>query len=229
MSRRKLVLLSGGIDSTIATYKEVQDGNKVEALTLKTTSNKDNTKEIESAVRTASRLSIKHTVLDLSVLGALFQNKQTVLAVGGQIGRCCPGTQRGVNLGVETMHMLAMMYAIEHSIPIVTWSIHKDDLREDTEESVLNYLRVMESIAKSRSGASCKFETPFLKLHKYEVIRLGLNLRVLLRDTFSCFASAEEPCGVCDQCLAVKEAFNLATAGSSPGILGAQSGVTLGA
>lgn len=52
--------------------------------------------------------------------------------------------------------------------------------------------------------------TPFALLDKSEVIRLGNALEVRFAHTWSCLLALEAHCGRCSQCLSRKEAFRLA-------------------
>lgn len=48
---------------------------------------------------------------------------------------------------------------------------------------------------------SVKIEMPFRYFSKYQVAKLGIELKVPIGSTFSCQASAEIPCGACPNCV----------------------------
>lgn len=48
---------------------------------------------------------------------------------------------------------------------------------------------------------SVKIEMPFRKMTKYEVAKLGIELKAPIGLTFSCQASPEIPCGACPNCV----------------------------
>lgn len=48
---------------------------------------------------------------------------------------------------------------------------------------------------------SVKIEMPFRNMSKYDVAKLGLELRAPIGQTFSCQASPEIPCGACPNCV----------------------------
>jgi 7-cyano-7-deazaguanine synthase len=48
---------------------------------------------------------------------------------------------------------------------------------------------------------SIKVEMPFRYLSKYEVAKIGIELKAPIGFTFSCQASPEVPCGACPNCV----------------------------
>lgn len=48
---------------------------------------------------------------------------------------------------------------------------------------------------------SVNIEMPFLALSKYEVAKIGVELKAPIGETFSCQASSQIPCGVCPNCV----------------------------
>jgi len=64
--------------------------------------------------------------------------------------------------------------------------------------------------SKSReSTPKFQFIRPFTAKSKYEVINMGLDLKVPYELTWTCFKNGESPCGECDACLARKTAFRI--------------------
>ena len=56
---------------------------------------------------------------------------------------------------------------------------------------------------------SVKIEMPFRNLSKYEVAKLGIELKAPIGKTFSCQASEEIPCGACPNCVDRLEALRM--------------------
>lgn len=55
-----------------------------------------------------------------------------------------------------------------------------------------------------------KFEAPFVDMDKAGIAKLGAELGVDFRDTYSCYKGGEKHCGRCGTCVERKEAFELA-------------------
>lgn len=62
------------------------------------------------------------------------------------------------------------------------------------------------------SGESIKICAPLVHKNKGEIVRLGLSLGVDFSHTYSCYENSQKPCGECDSCLLRKKGFTLAKA-----------------
>lgn len=54
---------------------------------------------------------------------------------------------------------------------------------------------------------SVKIEMPFREMSKFEVAKIGLELRAPIANTFSCQVSSKIPCGACPNCVERLEAL----------------------
>jgi 7-cyano-7-deazaguanine synthase len=52
-----------------------------------------------------------------------------------------------------------------------------------------------------------KIVTPLIRMRKFEIIRLGLELGAPLDLTWSCYSREDRACGVCDSCVLRLRAF----------------------
>jgi len=205
---RKLLLLSGGIDSTTIAHVLHKEGHDVLALTIRTKTGRDNFKEVDCATATAKLLGFDHKIVDLTPLGEIFSNSATVYSAGGQAGGCVPRGMRGAQLSTELMHFTSMMCALEAGIDTIVLGYNKDDLQEDTRNSFEGYLKMMVEIARVRTGKVIWFEMPLIDKTKETVILLGESLGVDMSATFSCSLGTNgQPCNECNQCLSVAGAM----------------------
>lgn len=53
-----------------------------------------------------------------------------------------------------------------------------------------------------------QMKMPFVEMSKYEVAKLGIALKAPIGETFSCQASSKVPCGACPNCVDRLEALN---------------------
>ncbi len=59
----------------------------------------------------------------------------------------------------------------------------------------------------TRPDAGIILKTPFVKLNKAEILKIGMDLNVPYEDTWSCYAENEVACGICGSCHYRLEAF----------------------
>ena len=93
---------------------------------------------------------------------------------------------------------------------VIYYGAHADDAAgnayPDCSESFNNAINDAIYIG---SGNQLKVEAPFVKMTKAEVVKIGLELNVPYKYTWSCYEGGEKPCGVCGTCIDRAEAFSL--------------------
>jgi len=60
----------------------------------------------------------------------------------------------------------------------------------------------------TRPDTRISLMTPFVRLNKTEILKIGMDLGVPYEDTWSCYQDGEKACGVCGSCHFRKEAFH---------------------
>lgn len=76
-------------------------------------------------------------------------------------------------------------------------------------------------IAQGTRDGDIRVETPLIRLRKWEIVRLGVELGAPLHVSWSCYAGETEACGVCESCTLRLRAF--AEAGATDPIPYAQT------
>lgn len=59
----------------------------------------------------------------------------------------------------------------------------------------------------TRPDTHITLKTPFVRLNKAEILKIGMELQVPYADTWSCYQEEEVACGVCGSCHFRQEAF----------------------
>ena len=59
----------------------------------------------------------------------------------------------------------------------------------------------------TRPGSGIALKTPFVRLNKMEILKIGMDLGVPYEDTWSCYSENDVACGVCGSCHFRLEAF----------------------
>ena len=211
-----LVMLSGGLDSTVTSCfarEEVENG-ELHAISFQY-GQRHAVRELEQASIIAKELKVKSHQFVRIPFNENFFNGATSLVVGdkGEFDVPTPpreGTGSGIpSSWVPQRNMLFLTYAFGYADTIdadmvyagfnaVDYSGYPDCRPEfvTAAKSALN-------LARKRfveDGHQIKIVCPIIALSKSDIIRQGLRLEAPLAKTYSCYYGGEKACGVCDSC-----------------------------
>lgn len=206
-----VVLLSGGLDSAVASYQAKKDiGRTGEVHALTFTYGQVHVREVASAQAIADSLNIDlrkvYLPLDTLVSSALLGDGEIPTVSSSGI----PPTwvpQRN-----STFLALAFAYAeslgadrVYTGFNIRDYSGYPDCRPEFVErmEEALNYA----SKTFVETGKGIGIITPLMYKRKWEIVKLGVKLGVPFELTTSCYAGRDKACGVCDSCRIRLRAF----------------------
>lgn len=204
-----IVVLSGGMDSTIAMRLCVEKyrAENVRALTFFYGQKQQH--EIECARRTTALLGVKHKVFDLSVLGEISKgfsaNVDADIAmptIKDVLGDPRPKTYVP-NRNMILMSVAAAFAEVENIDTIVMGlQIHDEYGYHDTTKRFVN--KVNDTLSENRI-LKIKVIAPFASMSKHDEINILWQLDnsvALLKDTLTCYNPAEDgkSCGKCPSC-----------------------------
>lgn len=173
-----VLLLSGGMDSTVLLHRLLADKNKVVCLFVDY-GQAHALREFASAKAAASRAGVQLHRWCTAQLGS------------------CDGASPVVPGRNAVLLSLAANLAAQHGIGYVAIGCTKDD-------SVLfpdcRYATFMDTMSRAlTAGYEVKVEMPWCFHTKAEVAREGRELGVVMDETYSCYRGGE-PCGECLAC-----------------------------
>lgn len=212
MSRRAVVLLSGGLDSCVAACVAKAKGRDVTALRV--AYGQRHFVELDHALVIASALGVAiHLVrVDLSSVcsGALLGDA----AVSTGRDAATITADRAPNTFVPARNALFLTVAatFAHSIQAgEVWVGSNGDDANGYPDCRPEFFRAFESVA-SAGGFPVEVVHPLTALSKRQVVALGRVLRAPIDQTWSCYSPRETPdypvpCGVCDACVLRAEAL----------------------
>jgi 7-cyano-7-deazaguanine synthase len=211
-STKAVVLLSGGLDSTIALYLAKSLGYEIHALSFDY--GQKHNKELECARETAQKLGVKaHHVVDLKLSkwgGSSLTDSDIAVEDGIADRMDIPLTyvpaRNMVFLSVAASLAEANeAQAIFIGVSQVDYSGYVDCRRSfiDAMEVAINQGTVM----GAEAGKPIKIIAPFIDKTKAEEITIGVGLGVDFGLTWSCYRGGQKPCGTCDSCLLRAKAF----------------------
>ncbi len=211
MRRKCVVLLSGGIDSTVLLYSLVAD---YECWPLTFDYGQRHDKECVAARNVCEArnrsLLLRFKYLNLTCLRALLPS---ALTGEGTIpeGHYDEESMKSTVVPGRNLIFLAIAagYAEGLGAECVAYAAHSEDhyLYPDCRPLFASEART--AIMASTDGA-VMLHTPFLSMSKADIIKLGTKLTVPLKMTWSCYKGGGHHCGRCGTCMERREAFEKA-------------------
>ena len=208
-SKGAVVILSGGMDSTIALRLCVEKygANSVRALTF--FYGQKQSIEIEKAKESTKKLGVKHKICDLGILGDIGQGFSANLdaniempTIRDVLGDPRPKTYVP-NRNMILMSVAAAYAEVEDVDTIVMGlQIHDEYGYHDTTQKFVN--KINDVLSENRI-IKINIIAPFAKLSKYDEIQILNELDgniSLLENTLTCYNPNEagESCGKCPSC-----------------------------
>lgn len=209
--KKAVVLLSGGLDSTVSLYAAKKTGYEVHALTI--TYGQRHTIEIEKAKKTASVLGFEHIVMNID-----FPWKGSAL-IDSDID--LPKNRDEENMQdipityVPARNTLFLSYALSWAEVLGAEAIFiganqvdysgYPDCRSEFLRSIEETFRL--GTKQGVEGNPIQIKAPLLDLKKAGIIKLGVELEVPFENTWSCYSGGEHPCGECDSCILRAKGF----------------------
>ena len=204
---KQLLLLSGGLDSTVAAFESVDAGSDLTCITFnygQTTYKK----ERECARGIANILGVKdHLFVDLP----FFRDFGPIAMVDGNVLLEYENRSLAyVPFRNGIMISIAAAYAETHDIPEILLCTHRSDrLCPDVSPQFMESLTEAINIGV-KTDMRITVKSPFQDMTKAEVVLRGYELNVPFDLTWSCYNSNDQHCGICMNCVDRLEAFKQA-------------------
>jgi 7-cyano-7-deazaguanine synthase len=206
-----VALLSGGLDSCVLAASLLR---KYDVHLLALDYGQRHNRELRAANAIATALKLPLDVIDLGDIHVAFAGAESS-QVGQQVdvpeGHYADDSMRSTVVPNRNMILLALAAARAISIgaKAVAYAAHAGD------HAIYPDCRPQFATQMARSLALCHFfpislETPFLKMSKADIVRLGDELGAPLGLTYSCYVGDVYHCGACGTCVERKEAFQIA-------------------
>jgi queuosine biosynthesis protein QueC len=201
-----VVLLSGGLDSTVTLAVAVKENDTVTALSFRY--GQRHTKELESASNVCKHYNVDHIIMDmdLSIFRSALTRKDMEVPEGretGKMGSDIPDTY----VPARNIIMLSVAAGLCESTDAERIYIGANSIDysgyPDCRPEFFKAFREMIA-AGTRSGVEGRpiaIETPILNLSKKDIVLLGKELKAPLGLTWSCYNGREKACGRCDSCI----------------------------
>jgi 7-cyano-7-deazaguanine synthase len=209
--KKKILSLSGGLDSTILAYKLVKEFGAENVIALTFNYGQRHSIEVEKSKITCQKLNIEHKIIDISFLGDLVKNTCSLIQdsniavphIREVLGHPQPSTEVPYRNMIFTS--LCLSCAQANDADEVYLSIQQHDLYFYWDCSA-QFVEGINRISQLNRKYQIQLCTPFVDLSKAEEIKIGQELNVPFEDTLTCYQGNVDEngetisCGVCGSC-----------------------------
>ncbi len=213
MSMKKAVcILSGGMDSTLASYMAKEDGYSLIAVHFNY-GQKTETKELESFRKICDDLKIKDKYeIDIPFfkdIGASALTDDSIEVPTTGIEEGVPVTyvpfRNGIFLSIATA-----IAEKENATALYIGVVEEDS--SGYPDCTDTFISKMQNAMNQGTKKETKLEifTPLVHLSKQQIVTKSIAMNVPLQHTWSCYKNELKACGICDSCRLRLNGFKLA-------------------
>lgn len=224
MSKKALVLSSGGVDSTTCVSIAVKDVGAENVTTVSVFYGQKHSKELECATKVAEFYGVQHKVLDLSNTGIMDDSNCPLLSHSteeikhesyvDQIAHDGEGMVRTYvpfrnGLMLASVAALAMSIYPDDEVDIYLGAHADDAAGEAYADCSKDFTDNMGRAISIGTYNKVHLVSPLVSMTKAQVVREGLALGTPYELTWSCYEGGDKPCGTCGTCIDRARAFEL--------------------
>ena len=206
MSKKVVVIFSGGMDSYTVLNKAIQGGNSVFALTFNY--GQRHVKEVDYATAVCHRLNIPHKVIDISAINELIGNSSLTGDIDVPEGHYEEESMKQTVVPNRNMILLSMAigYAVSLGAEAVYDGAHSGD-HASYPDCRPEFVLQMNEVAKIANYEAVEIVCPYLDVDKIGILTDGLAMSLDYSETWTCYNGREKACGKCGACQERLEAF----------------------
>ena len=205
-----LVLLSGGLDSTVCATLAARDAGAA-PLTVTFDYGQRHRGEIERAALVADRLGAENLVVRIDASawgGSALTDESLDVPTGGPAGGIPVTYVPARNI---IFLSVALGVAEARGLDVVDIGVNAIDYSgyPDCRPEFIAAFREVAAVGQKRGveGDPVDIRAPLIGLSKSEIVTLGLQVGAPLELTWSCYRAGTRPCGECDACRLRAEGF----------------------
>lgn len=214
---QKIVLLSGGVDSSTCLAVALQDCEPSEVLAVNMFYGQRHAREMESARKVAGHYGVPLVELDLASIFAyskcsLLDGRAEEVPEGTYAEQQAENPGKPVSTYVPFRNGLMLSAAASIAVSVgakeIYYGAHADDAAGNAyPDCSISFTEAMNQAIYEGTGGQVNIVAPFVLLNKAGVVRKGLALGVPYALTWSCYKGGDKPCGKCGTCIDRARAF----------------------
>ena len=216
---KKVVLLSGGIDSTTCLAQAVQVCGAENVTALCVFYGQKHSREMAAARKVAAYYGVR--LLEQDIAGIMSYSNCSLLAASSEAIEHKSYAQQLAEHGEGTVATYvpfrngllisaAAAIAISLGADAICYGAHADDAAGRAyPDCTPEFVDAMRKAILEGTGGQLTLRAPLIMFNKGEVVKAGLSLKVPYKFTWSCYEGGEKPCGVCGTCRDRAHAFEV--------------------
>ena len=206
MSKKAVVVYSGGMDSFTLLHKVKQQGFEVFALSFNY--GQRHAVELTVAANVCKNLGINHKVVDISSINSLIGGSSLTSDIDVPEGHYEEESMKATVVPNRNMILLSLAagYAVSIESNKVFYGAHSGDhaIYPDCRPEFVNR---MNDVCKIANYEEVEIVTPYLDQTKIQILADGLAMNLDYLYTWTCYNGREKSCGKCGACQERLEAF----------------------
>jgi len=218
-----VVLLSGGLDSTVAFGEALSAGAEVKLALTFDYGQRAVMKEVASAARTAAQAGVRHRTIRLGWL-AVAARASALSAMGPEVPELEEGeldsTEPPLDVWVPNRNGLFVAIAAAFAESIGAGAVYAGLNAEEGSrfpDNTPEFAEAANRLLALSTLSGVKLRSPLAGMTKLEIVERGLELGLPLAETWSCYCGGEGDggrahCGRCESCRRAMRAFREAGA-----------------
>ena len=203
MKELAIVLMSGGMDSTVCASWAIAQGYEVCALHVHY-GQKTEKREGKAFQDICSRLHIQHILdIDISHLAAIGGSSLTDASIAISKADLESTEIPSSYVPFRNANLLSIGVSWAEVIgahTIIIGAVEEDGSGyPDCRKVFFEAFETMIQLG-TKPGSHITIQTPLIALDKAAIVTLGMQLNAPLELTWSCYSGSEKACGICDSC-----------------------------
>lgn len=189
---KHIILFSGGLDSATLLYQLYKEWQENITPVFCNYGQKSYNKE-KSAVERISK-NLQFELIEVSLADVFIRSNSNLIA------------DRTQKAEVEFRNGVMMAAAISLAMQMfpnerTTISFGAIQIREPFFDCSEEFAKRYNDLARAATNGMVSVEAPFMGKGKDEVLRIGKELGVPIKETWSCYEGGDKPCGKCLACI----------------------------
>lgn len=206
MSKKVVVVYSGGMDSFTVLHNAIKSGADVFAISFNY--GQKHSKELVVAHEVCQALNVSHKIVDISSINSLMAGSSLTSDIDIPEGHYEDDNMKSTVVPNRNMVLLSMAiaYAVSLEASAVHYGAHSGD-HHIYPDCRPEFVHAMNAVSLIANYQPVEVVTPYLNNTKGEILAAGLAMGLNYIDTWTCYNGREKACGKCGSCVERLEAF----------------------